>query len=91
MRDTMDDTNHPDRRGFLKAAGAAASQALSMQNQAAAVPLTEKDKLARIASGVHFGLGKVERISKIESRWPSGVAQTLADVTVNQTLTVREQ
>jgi sugar phosphate isomerase/epimerase len=50
----MDDTNltgvNPDRRGFLKAAGVAAGVALSMENQAAAVPLTEKDKLARIAS-----------------------------------------
>jgi len=42
-------------------------------------------------AGVHFGLGKLEKIPRIEIRWPSGVVQTLADVKVNQTLTVREQ
>jgi hypothetical protein len=42
-------------------------------------------------AGVHFGLGKLEKIPRIEIRWPSGVVQTLADVKANQTLTVREQ
>jgi hypothetical protein len=49
----MDDTNptsvKPDRPGFLKTAGAA-GVVPAVQNQAAARPLTEKDKLARIAS-----------------------------------------
>src|ERR1700730_19089197 len=45
----MDETN-PGRRGFLKAAGAAAGVVLSVQKQGVARPLTEKDKLARIAS-----------------------------------------
>jgi hypothetical protein len=42
-------------------------------------------------AGVHFGLGKLEKIPRIEIRWPSGVVQILADVKANQTLTVREQ
>jgi hypothetical protein len=41
-------------------------------------------------AGVHFGLGKMEKIPKIEIRWPSGTAQTLVDVTPNQVLAVRE-
>jgi hypothetical protein len=32
----------------------------------------------------------MEKITKIEIRWPSGTAQTLVDVTPNQVLTVRE-
>jgi hypothetical protein len=40
---------------------------------------------------VHFGLGKLEKIPRIEIRWPSGVVQTLTDVKPNQTLVVREQ
>jgi hypothetical protein len=42
-------------------------------------------------AGVHFGLGKLEKIPKIEIRWPSGTLQMLEDVKVNQVLTVREQ
>src|SRR6266481_2414392 len=44
---------HADRRGFLKAAGAGmatAGVALSIADQAVARPLTEKEKLSRIAS-----------------------------------------
>ena len=42
-------------------------------------------------AGVHFGLGKLARIPKIEIRWPSGVVQVLEDVKVNQVLSVREK
>jgi hypothetical protein len=41
-------------------------------------------------AGVHFGLAKVDRIPRIEIRWPSGVTQTLTDVKPNQELIVRE-
>ena len=41
-------------------------------------------------AGVHFGLGKAEKIQKIEIRWPSGTVQALQDVKANQVLTVRE-
>jgi enediyne biosynthesis protein E4 len=41
-------------------------------------------------AGVHFGLGKADRIPGIEIRWPSGTVQVLEDVKANQTLTVRE-
>jgi len=40
--------------------------------------------------GVHFGLGKVEKIPSLEIRWPSGVVQVLRDVKANQILEVRE-
>jgi hypothetical protein len=40
--------------------------------------------------GVHFGLGNAAAIPKIEIRWPSGVAQVLKDVKVDQVLVVTE-
>ena len=40
--------------------------------------------------GVHFGLGSVKSIDRIEIRWPSGVTQSLEHVAVNQVLTVTE-
>ena len=39
---------------------------------------------------LHFGLGDVERVDRVEIRWPSGVVQTLRDLPTNQTLTVEE-
>jgi hypothetical protein len=39
---------------------------------------------------VHFGLGVVPRVSRIEIRWPSGTVQLLTDVPVNQIVTVDE-
>lgn len=41
-------------------------------------------------SGVHFGLGKATTIPEIAISWPSGVRQTLTNVSVNQVLQVRE-
>ncbi|MFB3902824.1 MAG: CRTAC1 family protein [Acidobacteriota bacterium] len=41
-------------------------------------------------SGVHFGLGNVREIDKIEITWPSGIRQTLRDVQANQVLDVVE-
>ena len=40
--------------------------------------------------GVHFGLGKIEKIPSIEIKWPSGIAQILKDIKTNQVLQVRE-
>jgi hypothetical protein len=40
--------------------------------------------------GVHFGLGKTQKINKIEIRWPSGITQVLRDVRADQYLEVRE-
>ncbi|MFN3326546.1 MAG: CRTAC1 family protein [Bryobacteraceae bacterium] len=40
--------------------------------------------------GVHFGLGSLETVPRIEVRWPSGRRQVLENVKVNQVLTVRE-
>ena len=40
--------------------------------------------------GVHFGLGKREKIPSIEIKWPSGIVQILKDVKPNQILPVRE-
>jgi enediyne biosynthesis protein E4 len=40
---------------------------------------------------VHFGLGKLETIPKIEVRWPGGTVQMLENVKANQVLTVQEK
>ena len=39
---------------------------------------------------VHFGLGKNEKISEIQIRWPSGITQTLKDVAVDRIVTIEE-
>jgi hypothetical protein len=39
---------------------------------------------------LHFGLGDVARIDRIEIRWPSGKLQTLEGVRANQLITVTE-
>lgn len=39
---------------------------------------------------VHFGLGKSDRVSRIEIAWPSGISQVLEDVPANQILEVSE-
>jgi hypothetical protein len=39
---------------------------------------------------VHFGLGKNNVVQRIEIRWPSGIKQTLHDVTADQVLQVEE-
>ena len=38
----------------------------------------------------HFGLGDVERIRKVEVRWPSGTVQVLSDLPVNRRFVVTE-
>ncbi len=40
--------------------------------------------------GVHFGLGKADKLDKIEIRWPSGTVQVLKDVKADQFLPVHE-
>jgi hypothetical protein len=40
--------------------------------------------------GVHFGLGKVTLLKRVEIQWPSGVKQILSDVKADQILTVAE-
>ena len=39
---------------------------------------------------VHFGLGREERIRRIEIAWPSGAKQTLEDVAADQVLQITE-
>ena len=39
---------------------------------------------------LHFGLGKAERVDRLEVRWPSGAVQVLSDLAVDQHLTVVE-
>ena len=41
-------------------------------------------------SGVHFGLGKIKQVDRVEIRWPSGIEQVLTNVRVNQVLRVTE-
>ena len=42
------------------------------------------------AQGVHFGTGKLEKVERIEIRWPSGIVQVLRDVKTDQFLEVHE-
>ena len=39
---------------------------------------------------VHFGLGEVTRVEKIDVRWPTGDVETIRDVTADQILTITE-
>ncbi len=39
---------------------------------------------------VHFGLGKAEKVQLLEVRWPSGQADTIKDIAVNQCVYVKE-
>ena len=39
---------------------------------------------------VHFGLGPVTTIDRLEIRWPSGTQQTIDDVAVDQRVTIEE-
>ncbi len=41
-------------------------------------------------SGVHFGLGKADKLDKVELRWPSGTVQVLSNVAVNHVVRVKE-
>jgi hypothetical protein len=41
-------------------------------------------------TGVHFGLGDVDRLDKVELRWPSGTMQVLRDVKVDRAVRVKE-
>ncbi len=39
---------------------------------------------------VHFGLGSVEKVDRLEIRWPSGLTENVYNIPVNQFLVVRE-
>jgi hypothetical protein len=39
---------------------------------------------------VHFGLGPLAKVDRLEVRWPSGTVQTLDNLAVDQILKVRE-
>jgi tetratricopeptide (TPR) repeat protein len=41
-------------------------------------------------SGVHFGLGKTEKIERLEIQWPSGSVQVMENVPLNQVLVISE-
>jgi Tfp pilus assembly protein PilF/peroxiredoxin len=57
-----------------------------------------RTKIVRAGSGfisehskeLLFGLGKAERVSKVEIQWPSGLLQTLSDLEANQRVFVEE-
>ena len=46
--------------------------------------------LSQHSLSANFGLGQLDRVDELEIRWPSGVVQTLADLQVNQRITVSE-
>ncbi len=70
----MDDTNqshsHKDRRSFLKTAASlgAAGMLVASEDQAAAGSLTQKEKLARLASNTW----PIRYIFKIRGNWGRG-------------------
>jgi hypothetical protein len=39
---------------------------------------------------VHFGLGKHEKVDRLEVHWPSGIVTTYEDLPVNQFITLTE-
>ena len=39
---------------------------------------------------VHFGIGKAEKVERLEIRWPSGLVETLKDIKPNQMIFVKE-
>jgi hypothetical protein len=39
---------------------------------------------------LHFGLGKLERVERLEVRWPSRIVDVLTDVPADQRITVIE-
>jgi len=39
---------------------------------------------------IHFGLGQRERVESLEITWPSGIVDKLANVPINQIITVKE-
>ncbi len=40
---------------------------------------------------LHFGLGKIQQIDKIEVKWPTGRTQTIKSARVNQTIVIEEK
>ncbi|MCH8147052.1 MAG: CRTAC1 family protein [Planctomycetes bacterium] len=53
--------------------------------------LTTTSAFTAVHPQVHFGLGDVTVIDDLSIRWPSGVETSLADVNVDQILTVTEE
>lgn len=62
---------------------------------------TDKQTIVRTVDGgtgfgsmndplVHLGLGQAARVSKLRIRWPSGIQQTLTDISANQLLVITE-
>ena len=38
----------------------------------------------------HFGLGRVDRVERLEIRWPSGLKESIENLPANQIVTIRE-
>jgi hypothetical protein len=47
--------------------------------------------LSQHDSRIHFGLGKHDRVDRLEIRWPDGTRQTLKDLTVDRQVTIRQR
>ncbi len=71
------------------AIGASVTLATTSGSQYATVS-TAGSYLSASDKRVHFGLGRDRTIQKIEIRWPSGIQQTLKDVSGDQILQVDE-
>ena len=46
--------------------------------------------LSQSSRVLHFGLGDVDRVEKLEIHWPSGQRETLHDVAADQRIVIRE-
>lgn len=51
---------------------------------------TTKGWLSSVVDGLHFGLGKTERVQKLSVQWADGSIQEMTDVAANGTLTLNQ-
>ncbi len=54
------------------------------------VPKAGSSYLAQNDLRVHFGLGDVQKVPRLEMHWPGGALDVIEDIEANQILTVRE-
>jgi enediyne biosynthesis protein E4 len=63
---------------------------VTASGQQFATVTTASSYLSSSDKGVHFGLGKEKNVESIEIRWPSGIVQTLKDISADQILQIDE-
>ncbi len=63
---------------------------VTASGQQFATVTTASSYLSSSDKRVHFGLGKEKNVESIEIRWPSGIVQTLKDISADQILQIDE-